>query len=134
MSQVIKIPTEVYSRLAKFAKGFDTPVNVIERLLYHYENCEQVSVIEDKRLEKPIVSSVNQNRMSDFNKRDMTKYLFNGNIYGKGRLVLAVVTAYVNSNPEISLDELQAIFPRRLQGSTGVFDGLDKAQSIEEVR
>ena len=37
MSQVVRIPTNIYTRLARHAKGFDTPVNVIERLLNHYE-------------------------------------------------------------------------------------------------
>lgn len=37
MSQVVRIPANIYTRLAKHAKGFDTPINVIEMLLNHYE-------------------------------------------------------------------------------------------------
>lgn len=37
MSQVIRIPTSVYSRLEQYAEGFDTPANVIEKLLNHFE-------------------------------------------------------------------------------------------------
>ena len=33
MSQVIRIPESLYKRLESFASGFDTPANVIERLL-----------------------------------------------------------------------------------------------------
>ena len=53
--------------------------------------------------------------------KDITKYYFNGKIYGKGRLVLAVVKKYVADNPSITYAELEAAFPPKLQGSHGVF-------------
>lgn len=37
MSQVIRIPRDVYKRLESYAIGFDTPAGVIERLLDFYE-------------------------------------------------------------------------------------------------
>ena len=37
MSQVIRISESIYERLESMAKGFDTPGNVIERLLEFYE-------------------------------------------------------------------------------------------------
>lgn len=37
MSQVIRIPGTIYNRLAAHVQGFDTPANVIERLLDFYE-------------------------------------------------------------------------------------------------
>ena len=37
MSQVIRISESIYGRLESLAKGFDTPGNVIERLLEVYE-------------------------------------------------------------------------------------------------
>jgi len=38
MTREIRIPSSIYSRLEKHACGFDTPINVIERLLDYYEN------------------------------------------------------------------------------------------------
>lgn len=38
--------------------------------------------------------------------KDRTKYIFNGNTYGKGRLVLAVVEQYVSDNPGLSKEKL----------------------------
>jgi hypothetical protein len=38
MSQVIRISDKIYERLESLAKGFDTPGNVIERLLIIYDN------------------------------------------------------------------------------------------------
>ena len=39
------------------------------------------------------------------NKRDTTRYMFDGNVYLKNRLVLAVVTTYVKENSAITCDE-----------------------------
>lgn len=63
-------------------------------------------------------------RVAAISNRDLTKYRFNGSIYGKGRLVLAVVSYFVSANPEIKFDELKTKFPDRLQGSLGVVEDL----------
>jgi hypothetical protein len=47
MSQVIRIPANIFTRLASHAKGFDTPINVIERLLNHYEGSGYTSTAEE---------------------------------------------------------------------------------------
>lgn len=52
--------------------------------------------------------------------QDTTKYLFNGTIYGKGKLVLAVVKKYMQDNPATSAQLLLTVFPKELQGSRGV--------------
>lgn len=61
--------------------------------------------------------------------KDKSKYLFDGEMYGKGRLVLAVVGDYVSKHPHITFDELKVIFPDRLQGAQGVFS---RPESIRE--
>ena len=38
MSHVLRITSQLYQRLEAHAKGFDTPANVIERLLDYYED------------------------------------------------------------------------------------------------
>lgn len=52
--------------------------------------------------------------------KDNSKYLFNGEEYPKGRLVLAVVKNFININ-QPTLDQLREAFPKPLQGSIGVF-------------
>lgn len=37
MPPIIRLPDELYTRLSKHAKGFDTPANVIEKLLNQVE-------------------------------------------------------------------------------------------------
>lgn len=57
--------------------------------------------------------------------RDLTKYRFNGQVYGKGRLIQAMLLDFVSVRKKISLEELQSIFPKELHG---------KYEIIEDVR
>lgn len=52
-------------------------------------------------------------------KKDYSKYKFEGNEYGKGRLVHAVVSSYVSNNPSISLNEMLKIFTPGKDGIAG---------------
>jgi len=47
---------------------------------------------------------------------DLTKYRLNGSIYGKGKLVLAVIKAYVQDHPGTSFAALEQQIPQSLQG------------------
>lgn len=49
--------------------------------------------------------------------KDLTKYEFNGQIYGKGRLVLAVIKDYIQQHPETTYSELENVFPHKIQGT-----------------
>ena len=59
------------------------------------------------------------------NQRDTTKYLFEGKIYGKRKLVLAVVQSYVKRNPRLRVEELISKFDKSLQGTLGVVRELE---------
>ena len=63
-------------------------------------------------------------------KRDTTRYLFEGNVYLKNRLVLAVVKAYVAKNPSITRQQLKQVFDKTLQGSIGVVENAELAVTI----
>jgi hypothetical protein len=62
---------------------------------------------------------------------DATKYKFNNEVYGKGRLVLAAMKYYVTLNPNILYVTLVNQFPAELQGSFGVFNTLEAANREE---
>lgn len=64
--------------------------------------------------------------------KDYTKYTFEGKAYGKNKLVLAVVRAYLRTQPKTTFEELKAVFPDELQGSWGVFDKQEKGQEVFE--
>lgn len=120
MTQTIKISDDLYSRLAKHAQGFDTPAQVIERIMNQFEGIDSV-------VDEPIKSF----QGLTFGK-DTTKYLFAERLFGKGRLVLEVVKQYVQDNPGVTYEELIDAFPRRLQGSLGVVDRLENVEADYE--
>jgi hypothetical protein len=54
--------------------------------------------------------------------RDKTRYMFNGNVYLKNKLVLGVVKDYVSKNQTITCNNLKIVFDKSLQGSIGVVE------------
>jgi 5-methylcytosine-specific restriction protein B len=63
--------------------------------------------------------------------RDKTKYMLNGKVYPKNRLVLAIVKKYTEQhNP--TFNELNDVFDRSLQGSLGVVETYDNAAKISD--
>lgn len=70
--------------------------------------------------------------------KDFSKYLFKGKIYGKSRLVLAVVKMYMKEHCPGTFTELKEAFPDSLQGSLGVVrrinDVSDKYKGIGGVK
>jgi hypothetical protein len=53
MSKVIRISESTYMRLESLVKGFDTPGNVIERLLDFYERQLKVPGLQTERINPP---------------------------------------------------------------------------------
>ena len=70
--------------------------------------------------------------------KDFSKYSFYGQVFGKSRLVLAVVKKYVEDHQPTTFDELKDAFPDALQGSLGVVrrigDVSDKYKGIGGVK
>ena len=62
--------------------------------------------------------------------RNNDKYRYNGGVYNKGEIVNVVIKDYVAQNKNISYYQLEDIFPRKIQGSCGCFDRLEKAKEI----
>lgn len=54
--------------------------------------------------------------------RDKTRYMFNGNVYLKNKLVLAVIKDYILKNQTLACNELKTVFDKSLQGSIGVVE------------
>ncbi len=83
---------------------------------------------------KPTISSDTASYSNGaIKRRDTTKYLFNGAVYSKNRLVLAVVKNFVE-NTQISFKELSEVFHPSLQGSIGVVERADIAQTRQDFR
>lgn len=65
-------------------------------------------------------------------KKDFTRYIFNGEVYNKGKLVNAVIRYVVECERKRigqlpAFDQLEAIFPKKAQGSWGCFTRLEGA-------
>lgn len=90
----------------------------VEALKSSKETTSVVQHIQEPEIIKPIVN----NRLEIG--RDKTRYMFKGNVYLKNKLVLAVVTDYVNKHPNITINELKEVFNKSLQGSIGVVENL----------
>jgi len=65
-----------------------------------------------------ITDTIFNNKSRNF---DRTKFLYNGEKYNKGRLVLRVIKDYVANHNIKTYAELRKVFPDDLQGSTGMF-------------
>ncbi|MBP3771141.1 MAG: hypothetical protein J6I53_00450 [Treponema sp.] len=68
--------------------------------------------------------------------KDCSKYLFKGKLYGKGRLVEAVVTDYILAHKNITYSELTQIFSADIQQVTKLkvasFDVVRETSEISE--
>jgi hypothetical protein len=64
---------------------------------------------------------------------DRTKYELDGELFGKGRLVLATIRMYVNQHPGTTFASLEAAFPKNLKGKRGCFATQAEAQRIAEA-
>jgi hypothetical protein len=61
-----------------------------------------------------------------------TKYKFDNNIYGAGRLVLAVIRKICADKPNCNLEDLQKIFPKQILSSFEVITTRVEAENILE--
>jgi hypothetical protein len=66
--------------------------------------------------------------------RDKTKFMFEGSVYAKNRLVLAVVTKYVGQNKAHTYNALQKVFDKSLQGSLGVVEHFEVANKKTDAK
>lgn len=66
--------------------------------------------------------------------RDRTGYTFEGESYGKGPLVLAILRKHVLSNPKTTYDSLKKTFPDDLLKGYGIFQSYERAMEISKVR
>lgn len=75
----------------------------------------------------------NENKQDNNSNRDKTKYMFNGKVLAKNRLVLNVIKEYVKQNNP-TLSDLQQVFDKTLQGSRMVVERLDNVKKIADYK
>ena len=92
---------------------------------------QRVKVLEE--LFNINAKTFNDCKQDNSSNRDKTKYMFNGKVLAKNRLVLNVIKEYVKQNNP-SLSDLQQVFNKTLQGSRMVVEGLDNVKKIADYK
>ena len=87
-----------------------------------------------KRIEEleNLILPNSKEKISTPSNRDKTKYMFEGKVYPKNRLVLAIVKKYIEKNNPTFV-ELSKIFDKSLQGSLGVVELYEEATKISDA-
>lgn len=98
-------------------------------------NYEQ-EIIELKRrieeLEKLVLGAKPAEKPTLETSRDKTKYMFQGKVYPKNRLVLAIIKNYVEKHSP-NFQQLCSVFDKSLQGSLGVVEEYSVANKISDA-
>jgi hypothetical protein len=66
--------------------------------------------------------------------RNKDKYKLDGELYGKGRIVQAIVRKYVAENPKVTYKQLKEVFPDELLNRFGIFQDETTANSLSGSR
>ena len=104
------------------------PYRLGEELLLDIEQIIPLPEAEEYQVKVREQASA-QRAAASFSK-DKTQYQFLGNIYNKRQLVLAIVTHYLQTNPDTTLDQLRQIFPDEIHRRFGVVALLEKANEM----
>ena len=102
-------------------KKLETEVDSLKQRL----NNDAAKSAESDNSQRPAVMMCSPVAMA--NKRDTTRYMFEGNVYLKNRLVLAIVQRYVQDHPGVTRNGLKQAFAKSLQGSIGVVEDVEIA-------
>ncbi len=86
-----------------------------------------------EELEKLILKTPTQASTENTSNRDKTKYMFEGKVFPKNRLVLAIIKKYVQQNNP-SYNQLCEVFDKSLQGSLGVVELYDNAIKTSDAK
>lgn len=86
-----------------------------------------------EQLEKIILGEKPAKEPAQTTRRDKTKYMFQGKVYPKNRLVLAIIKNYVQQNNP-TYEKLAEVFDKSLQGSLGVVELYDNALKISDAK
>lgn len=102
------------------------PYNLMGEILLDIEQIIPLPEAEEYQIQ--VREQAEAKRAAAKSSKDTTRYQFFSKTYNKRKLVLAIVTRYLNEHPNASLDELHQVFPDTLHRSFGVVALLEKAQ------
>ena len=116
LNRIVKLEKEVEFLRKVLTENYDL---ISKRKPMTLEQKEELAQSRMVRAQKALDSLIEE---SGSKTRDKTRYMFNGNVYLKNKLVLAVIKDYVSKNQAITCNELKTVFDKSLQGSIGVVE------------
>jgi len=130
ISQIEKMMTNIEKNLIFEEDDFDDAGNLLPHV-WDKAILDASNRIDGKKKKIPAKPARDPNEP---HVRDRSGYKFNGNVYGKGPLVLAVVKCVVEADPDITSSKLKEIFPDELLKSYGIFKPTDVAEEASKKR
>lgn len=114
---------QLYNLLRKLVKD--------ETIVEHPNQTYSVATIDGTEEQEPVQQTTKSHSVKPkATTRDSSKYKFEGEEYGKGPLVRAVVSKYVEDNPKTTYKQLKEIFPDELLKRFGIFQDEKTAKEI----
>ena len=106
-------------------KQFEEEIALLKQRVERLENLLSLFVSNGFVPKNEIKEKTGESQNQKLSNRDKTKYLYEGKILSKNRLVLAIIKDYTTNHLQINLKDLQSVFDKSLQGSLMVVDNLE---------
>ena len=106
-------------------KQFEEEIALLKQRVERLESLLSLFVSNGFVPKNKIKEKTSKSQNQKLSSRDKTKYLYEGKILSKNRLVLAIIKDYTTNHLQINLKDLQSIFDKSLQGSLMVVDNLE---------
>lgn len=114
---------QLYNLLRKLVKD--------ETIVEHLNQTYSIATIDGTEEQEPAQQTTKSLKVKPkATTRDSSKYKFEGDEYGKGPLVRAVVSKYVEDNPKTTYKQLKEVFPDELLKRFGIFQDERTAKEI----
>lgn len=115
-------------------KQFEEEIALLKQRVERLESLLSLFVSNGFVPKNEIKEKASESQNQKLSNRDKTKYLYEGKILPKNRLVLAIIKDYTTKHLQINLKDLQSIFDKSLQGSLMVVDDLENIKKITDYQ
>ena len=115
-------------------KQFEEEIALLKQRVERLESLLSLFVSNGFVPKNEIKEKASESQNQKLSNRDKTKYLYEGKILPKNRLVLAIIKDYTTKHSQINLKDLQSIFDKSLQGSLMVVGNLENIKKITDYQ
>ena len=115
-------------------KQFEEEIALLKQRVERLESLLSLFVSNRFVPKNEIKEKTSESKNQKLSNRDKTKYLYEGKILSKNRLVLAIIKDYTTNHLQITLKDLQSIFDKSLQSSLMVVDNLENIKKITDYQ